>query len=312
MARITHSIAVAKIETTYGTDIAPAAGTAADMVLCEKMSVMPVEADVVTRDRVQPWHGNKGNPGIYNRALKFSGSVPFCGSGAAGTAPAWAKLMRMCGMAETLTASTKADYSPISAAQESGTLHYLMDGTRHTAVGTRGTFGINIVAGDEPTIDFDFTGLYTDPTAVALPTGVYSAWRNALIPRSGSLTCTINSVNYPMRSMRYTHGNSLQVRDIPLRNEVRITERQPSLELLLEAPNSLSPANLFAAVNGEIDYPILISLAGAAGDTVEVQFGKARFMPGIKYEADGDVAMIRVPFMPQPTNGNDEVLITAR
>lgn len=312
MARITHSMAVGKLETTYGTDIVPAAGTAADMVLCEKISIMPIEADVVTRERVQPWHGNKGVPGLYNRAVKLGLTVPFCGSGAAGTAPAWGKIMRMCGMAEVLTASTKAEYGVVSTGQESGTFYYLMDGTRHRGLGTRGTFEINIAAGDEPTIAFDLTCLYSDPTAVALPTGVYSAWRPALIPRATTLTCTINSVSYPMRSMRYTHRNSLLVRDIPLRNEVRITERAPDLELLLEAPDGLTPANFFAAANGETEHPILISLAGSAGDVVELQFGRARYMPGIKYEADGDVAMIRVPFMPRPNTGNDEVLIIAR
>ena len=312
MARITHSIAVAKLETTYGTDIVPVAGTAADMVLCQQMSVMPFEAEVADRPRVQPFHGNKGRPGSYNRAVKLALEVPMCGSGAAGTIPPWGKLHRMCGMAETITASTKVDYSSISAAQESGSFYYLMDGTRHRALGARGTFEINMAVGSEPTIKYDFTGLYSDPTGVALPTGVYSAWRDAIIPRASTLTCTINAVTYPMRSLRYTHGNSLLVRDLPMRNEVRITERAPSMEVLIEAPDGLVPANFFSAAASDSELPFFISLAGAAGDVVELAVPRGRLLPGLKYERDGDVAMLRIPVLPRPNTGNDEILITAR
>ena len=312
MARITHQIAVAKLEATYGTDIAPAATVAADVLLCDNCTINGFEAQIAERARVVPWHGNRGRPGAYARSVQIAPEVPLCGSGAAGTAPAWGKLMRMCGMAEVLTASTKADYAPVSAGQESGSFYHFLDGSRHRALGARGSFVLNLVAGDEPTLAYNFTALYSDPTAVALPAAVYTAWRDALVPRSGITTFSIGGNAYPMRSLRYTHGNTMAVRDIPQRYEVRITDRQPSMEVTIEAPDGFSPANFFALANSESEMAVLATHGTVAGDIIELRANQARLMPGVKYDRDGDVAMMTMTFMPRPSAGNDEVLITAR
>jgi hypothetical protein len=312
MARVTHQVAVAKLETTYGTDIVPVASLAADVVLCDTCTISGFEAQIAERARLVPWHGNRGRPGAYARSVQISPEVSLCGSGTAGTVPAWGKLMRMCGMAEVITASTKVDYAPISASQESGTFYHFLDGTRHRALGARGSFVFNLAAGDEPKIAFNFTGLYSDPTAVALPSATYTAWRDALVPRSGITTFSIGGNNYPLRMLRYTHGNSLAVRDIPQKYEVRITDRQPTMEVTIEAPDAIAPANFFALANAETEMAVIATHGIAAGDIIELRASQARLMPGVKYDRDGDVAMLTMTFMPRPSAGNDEVLITAR
>jgi len=312
MARMTHQVVLSKLETTYSTDSTPLAATAADVVLFRNCKFSGIEADQAARPRVQPWHGNRGRPGLFKRAETLSGDVPFCGSGAAGTAPAWDDLLRMCGMAAVITTSTKVDYTPISVGQESGAMYWLMDGTRHRMLGTRGTFGLNIIAGDEATFDLSFTGLYTDPNALALPAATYSGWRDALVPRATITTLSIGGQAYPMRSFKYTHGNQMLVRDIPGKAEVRIVDRAPNLEVVIEAPDGLSPANFFNLATSEGEASVVCTHGTAAGDIVEVRCDQARFLPGIGYDRDGDVALLTLPMMPRPSVGNDEVKITAR
>jgi len=312
MARMTHQVALAKLETTYATDSVPVAATAADVVLFRNCEINGIEGQLADRPRAQPWHGNRGRPGVHSRAVRLSGDVPLCGSGTAGTAPAWRNLMRACGMAEVITAATRVEYAPVSAAQESLSAYWLMDGTRHRALGMRGDFTLNMAAGEEPTLQFNFTGLYVDPTAVALPAATFTAWRDAIIPRATITTCTIGGQAYPMRSLRYTQGNQVVLRDIPGRNDVRLTDRSPTAEVVIEAPDNLSPANFFALAASESETIVACQHGTAAGDTLEVRMNQARLLPGIRYGRDGDVALITLPIMPRPSAGDDEVLITAR
>jgi hypothetical protein len=313
MARMTHVAVAAKLETTYGTDSVPVATVAAEALLFTQVELLGYEGQRVDRERVQPWHGNRGQPLTMARNIRLSGDVPFCSSGAAGTAPAWGKLLRACGMAEVLTASTRAEYAPVSIGQESLSAYWFMDGTRHRMTGSRGDFSIDLTAGQEPTISLNFTGLYNDPAAVTLPAPSFTAWRNALPPRSGITTLSIGGQTFPMRSLRYQHNNQILVRDMPSRNEVRITERSPSAEVTIEAPDGLSPTNFFQQAFNDADFNVVFSHGSTAGDIVELRMAQARILPGIRYGRDGDVATLTMNLLPRPSAaGNDEVLITAR
>ena len=314
MARMTHVVAVAKLESGgYGTDAVPAAATAADMVLCRNVTIKGMEAQQAARNRVLPWHGHRGRPGLHSRSVQLTAEVPFCSAGAAGTVPAWGKLLRMCGMAEVITAGTNVSYTPVSAGQESGSWYYFMDGSRHRALGARGSFSVSLVAGEEPSISVDMTGLYSDPTAVALPTGNYTAWRDAVVPRANITTCQIGGFSLAMKSARYNHGNSVVVRDLPQVNEVRLVDRAPTLNVVVQAPDGLNPANFHQLIANESETSVVIVHGPAAGDIVELRCLQARLLPGITYEADGDVAMLGLSFMPRPSSsGNDEVQIVAR
>ena len=71
---------LAKIETTYGTDSAPA-GT--DAVLVRALDVTPLEADVVSRDLIRPYYGNSDQL-LANTRVRCSFEVELAGSGTAG------------------------------------------------------------------------------------------------------------------------------------------------------------------------------------------------------------------------------------
>lgn len=314
MARATHQIALAKIETVYGTDSVPAVATAADVLLFRDFTVSPAEATIVQRDRVKPFHGNRAAHGLFGRNVKLSGKVPFSTSLTAGGTPAWARLMRACGMAEVIAASTSATYNPISSGQESVSMRFFHDGTQHISTGGRGTFEININAGEEAYIQFDMTGLYTAPTAVALPTGTqFSGWRDGEVPAFGNATFIIGANTYPMSKFRYTHGNQIMVRDIPSRNEVRIIERSPKVEVTLDKPDGITPENFFASalLGAGATQIVYAALSSPDGRLVSVGAPNATLEPNVRYGRDGDVEQITLTYTPIAPNGNDEVYVGA-
>ena len=176
------TVLLAKIETTYGTDPVPTG--AANAVLITDMTVTPLEQDAESRNLIRPYLGNSPQIPVANRTL-VEFSVELAGSGALGTAPAYGTLLRACGMAEVITASTKVEYNPISAAFESATLYVAVDGVLHKLTGARGTVAIDMSAKKIPHLKFKFTGLFNPVTDAALPTAVFTSWIQPLAVLTG-------------------------------------------------------------------------------------------------------------------------------
>lgn len=312
MARSTHQIALAKIETVYGTDSVPANATALDVLLFREFTVSPAEATIVQRERVKPFHGNRAPHGLFGRNVKLSGKVPLSTALSAGAAPAWGPMMRACGMAQVIVVGTSCTYNPISSGQESVSMRFNHDGTQHTSPGARGTFEIMLKANEEPFIQLDMTGLYVAPTAVALPTGTaFGGWRDGEIPAFGNCTFTIGANNYPMSKMKYTHGNQVVVRDLPHRNEVRIVERSPKLEVTIDKPDGVTPENFFASAMAGTGATGLVfaSLSAPGGRSVNLSVPSATLEPNIRYGRDGDVEQLTLSYTPIAPNGNDDVFV---
>lgn len=167
MARQVRNTAIlAKIETTYGVDAVPTGG--ANALLISNQNINPLNAQNVDRALVRPYFGGSEQL-VGTRFKEVSFDVEFVGSGTAGTAPAWGPLLRACGMAETVTASTRVDYLPITSSQESVSIYYFDDGVRHVLLGARGTFTLNLKVGEIPRFGFRFQGIDGGDTAVANP-----------------------------------------------------------------------------------------------------------------------------------------------
>lgn len=94
-------VIIAKLETVYGVDASP---TGADALLLRNLDLMPLEGDVVQRDFIRPYFGASGEIRVSNYA-KLDFEVELVGSGTAGQAAPWGKLLNACGFTETLLAS---------------------------------------------------------------------------------------------------------------------------------------------------------------------------------------------------------------
>jgi hypothetical protein len=103
MSFLTRKRAIlSKIETTYGVDPTPTAGS--DALLMSNLTVSPMEMTVVQRQNIKAYMGN--NPSVLAAIYaKVSFDIELAGSGTAGTAPAYDELLRGCALSATTLAA---------------------------------------------------------------------------------------------------------------------------------------------------------------------------------------------------------------
>jgi len=170
---VRNTAILAGIETTYGVDVVPSG--IANAMLVSNVSVNPLNAQYADRALIRPFMG--GSEQLVGTAFKeASFEVELVGSGTAGTAPAWAPLLRACGFAQVLTASTRVDYLPITNGQESVTIYAFSDGVRHVLRGARGRVQFLAVVGDIPRMIFNFQGIDGGDSAVTNPSVTLTAF----------------------------------------------------------------------------------------------------------------------------------------
>src|SRR5688572_11130798 len=154
---ISNEVLLAKIESSYGVDPTPVAGTNA--ILFSQLEIVPFDQlRMVDREAVRASLGTL--PHSYAGSLggiRFRAELK--GSGAAGTAPEIGPLLRACGLGETIVASTSVTYAPVSSALESVTIYGFEFGrVRHIFLGCRGNATLRFAAGELGSVQFEFMG----------------------------------------------------------------------------------------------------------------------------------------------------------
>jgi len=207
--------ALAKIESTYGTDPTP---TGADDQL------------------------------IANTRVVVSFEVEYSGSGTAGTAPKYDPVLRACGMNPTTVANTSVTYVPRSTGFESCTIHYDTDGIRHIVTGCRGTYTISLNANQIPVFNFTLTGQYNAPTDTASPSLTFDDQNDPeIFNDTNTVGFTLfSATNLALQSAEIDIGNEVVYRElVNSTKEVLITNRAATANFVIEAP-TLATKDFFA------------------------------------------------------------------
>lgn len=303
-------VILAKIETTYGTDPVPTG--AANAILVRNLTITPQDADFADRNLVRPYLGRSEQLPAGIR-VQVECEVEIAGSGAAGTAPAYGVLLRACGMSETITASTKVDYAPISTNFESVTLYANVDGVLHKITGARGSFSIEMKAKEIPVYKFTMLGIYNTVTDTALPTPTYTAFQQPLVVTNVNTTpFTLHSYAAVMSEMSLNVSNNLVHRTLVGGSEgVLITDRQPQGNITVEATTVAAKdwwTVAKAATLGGLD----ITHGLTAGNKVQITSSRVQLTKPAYQDMDG-VAMLQMGtnFIPS-SSGNDEFLISVK
>ena len=101
---------LAKIESSYGSNPTPVAGSNAIQVT--DIEVTPIESDNVQAPTFQGFLGNSTQGTLLaNKRVAVSFGAELSGSGAAGTASALSPLLKSCGLSETIASSTSVTYA---------------------------------------------------------------------------------------------------------------------------------------------------------------------------------------------------------
>jgi hypothetical protein len=319
MSRLIRNTAVlAGLETMYAVDAAPTG--AANALLVSNLSINPLNAQNVDRAVIRAYLGNSEQLlGTHYKEAGFD--IELVGSGEPGVPPAWGKLLRACGFAETITVDTRVDYTPVSTAFESLTMHWYDDGVVHKFVGARGTATLKLAQGEKPALSFKFIGKDGGDAVLALPTTDLEEWR---IPEvvmdstSGSLTfgathsaltapALVAGTPYPSEGVTIDFGIQTPFNALIGSESVPITERKVTGSVRLE----LTAAEEISFLN-DVKATSLTSLGmqhgTVEGDKVLVFMPSVQRVEPTKEEKNG-MRMLGYKLNINPKNGNDEIRI---
>jgi hypothetical protein len=299
-------IILAKTEVTYGTDPTPTG--AANAILVRNLSITPQNSERVGRDLVRPYLGASEQL-VSGAHVTCEFEVEVAGSGAAGTAPAYGPLLLACGMAATTSAGVSVTYAPVSASFGSVTIYYNVDGVLHKVTGARGNVQISLQVGQIPVYRFSFTGLYNAPTDTALPAATYTAFQTPLAANSDNTTgFQLFSFSGAMQSVEINYGNAVNYRMLVGAEDVLMTDRQVTGNVVFEAP-TIAGKDFFAAGIGTALGNFQVTHGTAAGNRVQITSSRVS-VASPTYQDTNGIHMLSVPmtFVPS-TAGNDEISI---
>ncbi len=308
MTQLTRKrVVLAKIETSYGVDPVPTGS--ANAILIKNLTVTPIAATMVGRDFIRPYLGESDQL-IADKHTEVEFEVEMAGAGEAGDVPAYGPLLRACAMAETVTADTKVDYTPVSSGFESVTIYVNVDGVLHKLTGARGTVELDITAKQIPTFKFRFTGVYNTVTDTALPSTVYDAFQYPLVANNMNTTgfSFFGASGLVLESLAIDTGIQVDFRALIGTEYVQIVDRKASGEVSFEA-TSVATLDVFGKAIGSTNGTLSITHGTAAGNKVQITAANVDIGNPTYADSNG-VNMVKCPFYLIPDAGNDEFKIT--
>lgn len=297
-----------KGETTYATDAVP---VAANAVLLTDVQFQPMEGEDVSRNIELPYMGAQEKIAAGLRAV-LTGTFELVGSGTAGTAPAWSMLMRLLGVAETLTAGTSVEYTPVSNGHESGSIYFFIGPTRYVMKGVRGTGEVTFNAQGIPTCRATITGLFTLPSDQAPPAIDLSSFQEPqLVTHANTPVFTIGAIPFVMRSFQLNLGNDVQPRMLVGREQIAIVDRSETVSCTVEAVPMAVYNPYQMAISPKPRQAIALQHGTIVGRKVKLDIPRAVQERATGINNEQGVAEWPLAFTPLPTAaGNDQWKIT--
>lgn len=208
---------LAKIESVYGTDPTPTGS--ANAILVRNLNAQPFSGQNVSRDVIRNYLGNSDLI-VAQKLSQIDFEVELAGAGAAGTAPAWAPLLKACAFAESLNTASISITRSGAVATVTETGHGRSSGdvvkvSGCTETEYNGSQTITVV--DANTYTFAVTGTPATPasgTPVAGVSAVYTPISTGF--PSATLYYNVDGVLHKITGARGTCEFSLSVKQIPI------------------------------------------------------------------------------------------------
>jgi hypothetical protein len=295
----------------YGVDAVPTG--AANAMLLTNVQFQPMEGQEVSRNLEMPYQGAQESipVGLY---CVLTGDFELVGSGSVGVAPAWSPLIRACGVAEVLTVGTSVEYAPITDAQESVSVYFMIGTNRYVLLGGRATGTITINAAGIPVCRVVITGLFSVPSVAARPTVDLAKWKK---PQAASKRTTpvykIDGIDFVGRDFSLNLGCDVQPRMLFNQERILIVDKGESIAMTVEAV-PVSTYNPVARAGSDTveapRVPIEVMHGTIAGRIVNIKADacvQGRFAGG---QENQKIEEWPLSFVPLPTSGNDQWKIT--
>lgn len=312
VARYISNLAVlAKIEADYGTDAAPT-GSANAMQLLD-VTLTPLDGSEEERNLIKPFMGNQGAI-LTQTHVSLQASVELCGSGTAGTAPAFGVLLRAAGFHETIVeeegVAVSVEYNPVSSGFEAVSFYYNLDGVLHKFTGARGKASLSLVPSRIPRLTFDFKGLIGTISDTALPETDETAFIDPLPVSKINTSATLHGWSAIAESLAIDMGSTIIPRMLIGEESIKYSGRKPTGTAVVQAA-SLATVNWFSIAKAHTKDALHVQHGGTAGNIVEIDAPKVQIGRLTQGQTDG-IANYSLPLMLVPDSGNDELILTFR
>lgn len=310
---VRDSVILTKIETTYGTDSVPTGSVNA--MLVSNQTVNPLNAQNVDRALAHPYLGASEQL-VGTKHIELSFDVELQGSGTAGTVPAYGPLLRACGMAESISAGNRVEYTPISNSFESATVYYYDSGVLHKLLGARGTVEFKTNVGEKPVMSFSFKSLYGGVSEGATPAISTSNFKTPAVVTDANtadilLGCTYatgalsGGTPYPSKGLSANLGNSVDFIALVGGESIDVTNREATASISLDL-TAAQEVSLMNSVVSNIATSIGLTHGTTAGYKVTL-FAPAVQLLNPKKEEQSGRRMIGFDGRLLPSSGNDEL-----
>lgn len=308
MASPRKFLVLAKIEATQFTDPVPT--PAANAILVSNLVVRPLAVENADRGLIRPYYGNSEQL-VVGQEAQIDFDVEIAGSGTPlGTAAAYGPLLRACAFAETLTAVTKAEYNPISAAFEFLTIYGYRDGLLYKLTGCCGNVSMEFAAKTIPHFKFKFIGKYVAVSDAAVPSGsVFTGFKTpvASIP-SWMGTVTLGAYAAKMSALSIDMANDVSHAIWMNLETIGIMDRKPAGSVTVEQV-TVATKNYFTDVAAGTTAALTLTQGNVGGNIVTITAPAMQLVDHSEAEFEKTMAMtFKTAFM--PSAGNDEVKIT--
>lgn len=302
-----RQVLLAKKETTYGTDAVP---TGAEAMLAYDLAPTPPAISYASRRPATPWFRGAEQV-VANKHQPLVFGIEAAGSGTAGTAPAYKELMKAAGLAEVVTPGVKTEYSPASPPYDSASVYFHVDGERRRSLGTRFGLAFEAEAGNVPMFRFTGMGLYTARSAQAMPAPNWAAFRNGIaVNMANTPTFTLFGTACVLRRLAVEFGQKAFYHNLVGAEEVRLTGREPSGSVLVEAP-ALATKDLIDAAVAEETGALQLIHGTVAGNIVQLDLVKVKLTNPREQVVDGTLCQ-EFDLNILPSAGDDDFKITVK
>jgi len=298
-----NTIVLAKLETTYGVDAAPVSPT--DAILVSSPDIK-VDGELVTRDFVRQNLSPIGHI-IGRKKVTCSFDCELKGSGTVGTAPQVGPLLRACGLAETVVATTSVTYKPTSSGFESVTVYMYLDGLLHKIPGMVGSVSLDLTAGKFGTLKFNLTGTYIKPVDTALPSSgpVNTPTPPICVSANFSVAGYAATISALSLDLSNTIATPNDINAADGYGQMRITGRDPNGTFDPEA-TLIADHDFWAAWEAATPQALTATIGSTAGNIIDfdVDYAVSR---EISYTDQDGIRVNNIPFTATGSAGDDEM-----
>lgn len=299
-------IIIIKKETVEGTDSVP---TGVNGFLMYDVGFTPMKGKDVTIDYELPYIGNDPSRASALHGT-LTGKISLSGSGTAGTAPAWSAAMEICGVSETVSPGVSVVYRPISSAMASATYGFWIEGTHFRYLGSRSSGKLVWPLQDNPYLEIELTGIFTDPAEVARVTPTLSGFKlPEIVTKSNVTAFTMNAVPLNARSISLDFGNVVETRHLSLSERVLITDRKDMLQAQVEAV-PLGTFNPFALAKASTKFAVNFTHGTVGGNIFNLAMPAVQLTRPEKFANVQKIVEWPLSAKVLPVSGNDQWTLT--